>query len=71
MTAAPAQRTQDVDRLKVLQADVQVLLATAHRIREGLANAHRASRNPITQQTNAEWLRAYDAADLAPRLGAS
>lgn len=64
MTAGTAHKVPNVDNFHVLAADVQLLVTTAQRIRQGVADANRASRNLIALQTNEEWLRAYDAANL-------
>jgi hypothetical protein len=47
-----------------MDTDTAVLIAAATHIRAGISALRKSSRNPIYQQTNEEWLRAYDEADV-------
>lgn len=59
---------QVTSKLNILNDDVQILLAAANRIRASVADVRRTSRKPISQQTNEEWLHAYDGAEVVPHV---
>jgi hypothetical protein len=48
-----------------MDGDTAALIAAASHIRASISALRRSSRSPVYQQTNEEWLRAYDSAEVA------